>query len=81
MSDMMRKVSLELGASSYEIHIGSGLLAETGHRLKEHGFAGKLVIITNPTLKKHYGDGLKQTLDRGGFRVITLLVPEGEEQK
>jgi len=77
----MRKVKVELGASSYEIHIGSGLLAQTGHRLKEHGFAGKLVIITNPTLKKRYGDGLKQTLDRDGFRVITLLVPEGEEQK
>lgn len=77
----MPKVKVELGADSYEIHIGSGLLAQTGHRLKEHGFAGKLVIITNPTLKKLYGEGLKQTLDIDGFRVITLLVPEGEEQK
>jgi len=77
----MRKVKVELGADSYEIHIGSGLLAETGHRLKEHGFADKLVIITNPTLKKLYGEGLKQALDKDGFRVSTLLVPEGEEQK
>jgi len=77
----MRKVKVELGLRSYEIHIGSGLLAQTGHWLIENSFAGKLVIITNPTLKKRYGDGLKQTLDRDGFRVITLLVPEGEEQK
>lgn len=77
----MQKIKVELGLRSYEIHIGAGPLTHTGPWLTENGFAGKLVMITNPTLNKLYGDGLKQALDKEGFRVITLLVPEGEEQK
>ena len=77
----MRKVKVELGINSYEIYVGSGLLAQTGHWLKESGFSGKLVIITDPTVKGLYGEALNQSLDKDGFNVTTLLVPEGEEQK
>jgi len=77
----MRKVKVELGANSYQIYVGSGLLARTGHWLKENGFSGKLVIITDPTVNRLYGEALNQSLDKDGFSVITLLVPEGEKQK
>jgi len=77
----MKKVKVRLGSNSYEIHIGSGILIQTGHQLKQNGFAGNLVIITNPVVKRLYGDTLKQNLARDGFRVITLQVPDGEEQK
>ncbi len=77
----MRKVKVRLGSNSYEIQIGSGLLAQTGQRLKELGFGDKLVIVTDPTVKSLYGDTLKQSLTSGGFKVTLLLVPEGEEQK
>ena len=77
----MRKVKVRLGTNSYEIHIGSGLLAQTGQRLKEIGFGDKLVIVTDPTVKGLYGDMLKQSLINDGFEVALLLVPEGEEQK
>lgn len=77
----MKRVKVRLGSNSYEIHIGSGILIQTGHQLKENGFTGNLVIITNPIVKRLYGDTLKQNLARDGFRVITLQVPDGEEQK
>ena len=77
----MRKVKVELGANSYEIYVGSGLLAQTGHWLQENGFSGKLVIITDPRAKKLYGGALNQGLTKDGFSVTTLQVPEGEEQK
>ena len=77
----MRKVKVELGINSYEIYVGSGLLAQSGRWLKENGFSGKLVIITDPTVNGLYGEALNQSLDKDGFSVITLLVPEGEEQK
>jgi 3-dehydroquinate synthase len=77
----MRKVKVELGTNSYEIYIGSGLLAQTGYWLKENGFSGKLVIITDPRARKLYGDALNQSLTKDGFSITTLLVPEGEEQK
>ena len=77
----MKKVKLRLGSNSYEIHIGSGILMQTGRQLKENGFTGSLVIITNPIVKRLYGNALKQNLAREGFRVIILQVPDGEEQK
>ncbi|MFC1931144.1 3-dehydroquinate synthase [Chloroflexota bacterium] len=77
----MRKVKVALGINSYEIYVGSGLLAQAGSWLKENGFSGKLVIITDPTVNKLHGEALRQGLAEEDFRVSTLLVPEGEEQK
>jgi len=77
----MKKVKVGLGSNSYEIHIGSGVLAHSGHQLKESGFTGKLIIITNPIIKRLYGDGLRQELIGQGFKVTIMPVPDGEEQK
>ena len=77
----MRTVQVRLGSDSYQIHIGSGLLGQTIQRLTEIGVSGKLVIITNPVVKKLYGQSLEQTLASNGFEVTTLEVPDGEEHK
>jgi len=77
----MRKVGVRLGSNSYEIHIGSGLLTQTGQRLKEIGFADKIAVVTTPIVKRLYGDVLKRSLNRAGFKAIILQVPDGEEQK
>ena len=77
----MKKVRVRLGSNAYNIHIGSGLLMQTGHLLEEIGFGDKLVIITDPRVKSLYGDTLKQNLTSNGFKVTILEVPEGEEQK
>ncbi len=77
----MRKVQVRLGRNGYEIRIGSGILSRLGYWLKEYSSTDKLVIITSPSLKGLYGDALEQNLTREGFKVITLLVPDGEEQK
>lgn len=77
----MKKVRVRLGSNSYDILIGSGLLTQSGARLKEIGFSDKLVIVTDPTVKRLYGDALKQTLVDSGFKILLHEVPEGEEQK
>ena len=77
----MEKIKVRLGKSGYEIRIGSGLLTQVSRRLKESGFSDKLVIITNPVVERLYGEALGQKLTSEGFRVTTLLVPDGEEQK
>ncbi len=77
----MKKVRVKLGANGYSIHIGHGLLAQTGPELKEMGIDGKLVIITDPTVKSLYGSTLKQSLTSSGFQVLMLEIPEGEEHK
>ena len=77
----MKKLKVKLDSHSYEIHIGSAVLGHVGHRLKEAGVAGKVVIITNPIVKELYGNALKHSLTRDGFEAIILKVPDGEEQK
>ncbi|MBI2328911.1 MAG: 3-dehydroquinate synthase [Chloroflexi bacterium] len=77
----MKKVRVKLGINSYDIHIGRGLLRQTGRRLKEIGFSDKLVIITDPTVRRLYGTTLKESLTSSGFKVAILEVAEGEEQK
>ncbi len=77
----MKRINLALGRHRYQICVGSGLLRQTGHLLRECGFTGKLVLVTHPGLDRLYGETLRRTLEKGGFRVSTLLVPEGESRK
>ena len=77
----MKRVRVRLGRNGYNVHIGPGLLAQTAPRLREIGFSDKLVIVTDPSVRRLYGSALKQSLTGNGFKVTTLEVPEGEEQK
>ncbi len=77
----MRQVNVALGSKSYPVSIGPGLLAQTGRYLKENGFAGRLVVITDAHVNRLYGSTLKQALEADGFGVSIIEVPPGEAQK
>lgn len=77
----MRQVDVALGSRGYPVYIGSGLLAQTGSYLRERGFSGRLVVITDTAVNKLYGTVLGRALEADGFQVSTLEVPPGEEQK
>lgn len=76
----MQKIRVKL-APGYNIHIGVGILADTGQVLKELGFKDKAVIITDPSVGRLYGDSLRQALGSRGFKSVILEVPVGEENK
>jgi 3-dehydroquinate synthase len=77
----MKRVKVELGSNSYEVRVGDDLLARTGLWLKEIGLSGKAVIITDTTVRGLYIDAVTKGLTNAGFKVATLEVPAGEEQK
>lgn len=77
----MKKIKVELGSNSYEVRVGAGLHTLTGLWLKEKDFSGKLVIITDTTVRGLCGKALNQVLTKADFNVTTLEVPAGEEQK
>jgi 3-dehydroquinate synthase len=77
----MKKIKVDLGAHGYEVRVGTGLLGRAGLWLKEKGFSGKAVIITDTTVRELYSHELIQGLTNAGFKVTTLEVPPGEEQK
>ena len=77
----MKKVEVKLAQNSYQIYIGADLLSETGARLRDMGYSGKVVIITDATVKELYALTLVRGLNDVGFSVSVLDVPAGEEQK
>lgn len=77
----MIKVGVNLGKNSYEIRIGQGLLSRVGPWLKERGFSGKTIVITDSNVRPLYAATLERSLVDYGFTVNTLEIPAGEEQK
>jgi 3-dehydroquinate synthase len=77
----MRKVNVDLGPHSYEIRVGSGLLERIGLWMKQEGYAGKAVIITDTNVRDRYAEPLERGLAQAGFAVTVLAVAPGEAQK
>ncbi len=76
----MHIVSVSLGDRSYDIEIGCSL-DQIGSRLQGLGLGRKMAIVTNPTVKKLYGQRLVDSLTAGGFLVMSIEVPDGEQFK
>jgi 3-dehydroquinate synthase len=77
----METLTVNLGARSYPIFVGSGILAESGESLKQAGLTGKVAVVTTPTVAQLYLDVVYGTLRQSGFEVVSVLVPDGEEHK
>jgi 3-dehydroquinate synthase len=77
----MKKLKVQLGVSSYEVRVGSGLLPRVGLWLKEWECSGKAVIITDTNVGEIYADDLERGMANAGFDVTVVEVPAGEEHK
>ncbi len=77
----MKRVSLSLGENSYSVLIGTGLVDNAGKHLKELGFSGKAVVITNPVVRKLYAERLTMSLKASGLVPTVLEIPDGEDYK
>lgn len=76
----MDVVRVDLGDRSYDIVIGERL-DHAGERLKDIGLGRKMAVVTNPTVKELHGRRLIDGLKAAGFLVMSVEVPDGEEQK
>lgn len=74
----MQTVTVDLGPRSYPIHIGSGLLAESGLWTPHLG-NGQVMLITNTVLAPRYLAPVLAAL--GDRRADTLILPDGETTK
>lgn len=77
----MEILNVNLGDRSYPIYVGASILDSLGQRLREAGLAGKVAVVTNPTVAQLYLDAVHGSLDYAGFEVVPILVPDGEEHK
>ena len=76
----MHSLTVSLGARSYPIHIGAGLLSNA--ELITAGLPqSKVAIITNTTVAPLYLGLLSRAFDTLGVGVVTVLLPDGEAHK
>lgn len=77
----MLTVSVNLGARSYPIHLGEGLLDRVGQFARDGRIEGKIGIVTNPTVASHYLARVQHSLDDEGYETVAMSIPDGEEHK
>jgi 3-dehydroquinate synthase len=76
-------VSVDLGPRSYDVLIGSGLLASLGGTVRAQGLKQtNAFVITNPQVAGHYFETVRESLESAGFiRVVRHDLPPTEEGK
>jgi 3-dehydroquinate synthase len=74
----MQELTIDLGARSYPILIGSGLLDDPG-TLQRCVAARDVLIVTNRTVEPLYLDRVQRGLS--GRRIHTVVLPDGEQYK
>jgi 3-dehydroquinate synthase len=74
----VQELKIDLGARSYPIFIGDGLLSRAD-LLTRYTTGGALAVVTNSTIAPLYLKSVKEAL--AGRRVIDVIVPDGEAFK
>ncbi len=74
-------IHVKLGVRSYAIVIRRDLLKEIGEELKHLKCAGKVGVVTDRNLAKHYLTQVTRRLKAAGFTVVPVVLPPGERTK
>lgn len=76
-----RSVRVELGARSYDVVIGEGLLAEAGARLAPFAPGKRVAVVVDETVAALHLPVLLEGLRREGIEAHPIVLPPGEGQK
>lgn len=74
----MKTLNLDLGARSYPIHIGQGLLDQSG-LVANHVGHGRVAIVTNETVAPLYLERCKKLF--ADHDPLPIILPDGEQYK
>jgi len=78
---VLETVRVELGERSYDIEIGTGLLAGIGERMRTAGLTGRACVVSNETVSPLYSSVVMDSLSDAGYRPDLIVIPDGEEYK
>ncbi len=77
-----RIVPVALGARSYEILIGRGLIATAGAQVAERFSGARAVVVTDENVMRHHGGALTESLREAGLLLADpIVVTPGEASK
>ncbi|MDY7573337.1 bifunctional shikimate kinase/3-dehydroquinate synthase AroKB [Actimicrobium sp. CCI2.3] len=74
------RLQVDLGARSYPITIGTGLLDDV-ELLRQHVQGERAAVVTNTVVAPLYLERLTRSLVAAGKQVTTIVLPDGEEEK
>ena len=74
------KVKVELGANSYDIHIGENILDDVAKFIAESNFTKKVLIITDSNVEK-FSSTLTDAFKLRGIDFDVVTIPAGEKSK
>jgi len=74
-------VTIELGARSYDVLVGTGLLAEAGGHLLPVLRQPRIVVVTDETVAEFHLAALLTALAAAGIQAESVVLPPGERTK
>jgi 3-dehydroquinate synthetase len=77
----MPQIGVDLPVGGYSIHVGPGLLANTGTLMAGLGLHGSAAIVTHPDLPPVYCETVQRSLTTVGIPSHVTFVPSGEVSK
>ncbi|WP_425450290.1 3-dehydroquinate synthase [Virgifigura deserti] len=77
----IERLGVDLGARSYEILVGSGLLATAGHCIKPLLKQPRVIVLSDRAVADLYLATLTRALDDAGIAHEAIIVPVGEQTK
>ncbi len=78
---MTSVINVNLPEQSYEIAIASLNLDQLGQQMANLKLGKKVLLVSNPTIFKHYGERAIASLKSAGFEVASCTLPPGERYK
>jgi len=74
-------VRVALGARSYDVAIGPGLIGEAGARIAALMPGRNVAVVTDSNVAEHWLPALRASLDAAGIKAADIVVPPGEGSK
>lgn len=78
---LVATVPVSLGERSYDIVIQPGLFQKIGGRLKKLGARGKVGVVTDRHVARHYAKPLLGLLREIEVEAVPIILPPGEQSK
>ena len=78
---MSSVIHVDLPQQAYDIAIAPGSLDQLGQSMTDLNLGKKVLVVSNPTIFKHYGERVIASLNQAGFEVTTCTLPAGERYK
>ena len=75
------RVHVTSGSGGYDVLIAPSLLSALGQTLRSVGIGGRLALVSDTNVLKHWGAFATASLEAAGYSVTTISLPPGEETK